>query len=96
MSRIIHVLIIEEDNPECFSIGVINNITINSKDDFMPRLMSALNEHFDGDTKIASEFVYENLFEYMPVNLSIEVDHGDYDEDQIDSYNIIIAETWMY
>lgn len=96
MSRIIHVLVIEEDNSECFSIGVIDNITIDCKESFMPRLMNALNEHFDGDTRITSDFIYEDLFGYTPVDLSIEVDHRDYVEYQVDSYNITIAETWLY
>jgi len=91
--RIIHVLIIEQENPECFSIGVIDNITINSKDDFMPRLKNALDEHFDGDTKIVSEFLYEDLFGHIPVDLEIEVDRGD---EGADLYDITIAETWMY
>lgn len=91
--RIIHVLIVEQNNPECLSIGVIDNITIYDKESFIPRLKIALDEHFDGDTKIVSEFVYEDLFSHIPVDLSLEVDcvdSGNY------LYNITIAETWLY
>lgn len=89
--RIINVLIIEQENPECFSIGVINDITINSKDDFMSRLKNALDEHFDGDTEIVSEFVYEDLFGHVPVELGLKVNN-----DLEEYYKITIAETWLY
>lgn len=93
--RIIHVLIIEQDNSDCFSIGVIDNITIDCKESFIPRLKKALDEHFDGDTEIISNFVYEDLFGYSPVSLAVKVneDSGVTEEG---IYYIQIAETWVY
>jgi hypothetical protein len=91
MSRLIHVLIVEQGNSECFSIGVIDNITIGCKESFMPRLKSALDEHFDGDVEIATEFIYEDLFGYSPVKLGLKV-NNDFEE----YYTIYIAETWLY
>ena len=91
MSRLIHVVIVEQENSECFSIGVIDNITIYDKESFMPRLKNALDEHFDGDTEIVSEFVYEDLFGYVPVELALKVNN-----DLEEYYQIIIAETWLY
>lgn len=95
MSRLIHVLIIEQDNSECFSIGVIDNITIDCKESFMPRLKSALDEHFDADTEIISKFIYEDLFGYSPVSLTIKVNE-DIGATEEGIYYIQIAETWLY
>jgi hypothetical protein len=94
-NRVIHVIIVEEDNPECFSIGVIDNITINDKESFMPRLMEALDEHFDADTLIVSDFVYEDLFRHNPVTLTVSVS-DDVGTTSDGFYKITIAETWMY
>lgn len=93
MSRLIHVVIVEQDNRDYFSIGVIDNITIDCKESFILRLKKALDEHFDGDSEIISDFVYKDLFEYIPVDLSIKVDFGG---DGIYIYGITIAETWFY
>lgn len=95
MSRLIHVLIIEEDNPDCFSIGVIDNITVDCEESFRRRLKVALDEHFDADTEIVGEFLYTDLFGFSPVTITVKVgeDVGVTDEG---IYKIKIAETWLY
>lgn len=95
MSRLIHVHITEIVGQDSFSVGVIDNITIDCEESFRRRLKTALDEHFDSDTEIISEFIYEDLFGYSPVTVAIRVDEdGGVIGEGI--YRVKIAETWMY
>lgn len=95
MSRLIHVLIIEQDDPEFLSVGVIDNITIDCEESFKSRLKTALDEHFDADTKIVNEFDYTDLFNYRTVELDVSVVSVDADY-LISNHKILIQETWFY
>lgn len=88
MSRLIHVVIVEQENRDCFSIGVIDNITIDCEESFKSRLKKALDEHFDCDTEIDDSFNYEDLFRYAPIELDVKADEY--------YYKIIVSETWFY